>query len=116
MLAMPAHTRPLYNLPTARAFLRTGGIRPTGARLTDDLAALLVLHLALTGPRRAEAPTPVALRATLAQDPATLLLTLAHSTITDVRHLMRLLRRIHPAAELRDALTALPHTLAPLVR
>lgn len=116
MPAAPVHAGSLYDLPTSRAFLRAEEIAPTGARLTDDLAALLILHLALAGPTRAEVPARATLRVALAQEPNALLLTLAQSRVTDVRHLMRLFRRTHPAAELRDALAALTYTLAPLAR
>jgi len=112
----PVFTGTIHDLPTARAFLRAGGIAASGARLADDLAAQLVLHLALTAPARATPPPPPALRAALALATDVLLLTLAHSSVTDVRHLMRLHRRNHPAAALRDALAALPGRLAPLTR
>jgi hypothetical protein len=112
----PASVGSIHDLPSARAFLRAGGIAPGGARLADDLAAQLVLHLALTAPARGAIPAPAALRAALAPDPDTLLLTLAHSDITDVRHLMRLHRRNHAAAALRNAVAALPGRLAPLAR
>lgn len=106
----------IHDLPTARAFLCAGGVADCGVRLADDLAAQLVLHLALTAPARATPPTPAALRAALALETDALLLTLAHSTVTDVRHLMRLHRRNHPAPALRDALATLPGRLAPLTR
>jgi len=110
----PDFTGTIHDLPTARAFLRAGRFAPGGARLADDLAAQLVLHLALTAPARATPPTSAALRAALVPDPDALLRTLAYSTVTDVRHLMRLHRRNHPVAALRDALAALPARLAPL--
>jgi len=52
----PVFTGTIHDLPTARAFLRAGGIAASGARLADDLAAQLVLHLALTAPARATPP------------------------------------------------------------
>lgn len=114
--AAPYFAGTLHDLPTARAFLRAGGVAPGGSRLADDLAAQLLLHLALTAPTRATPPPTAALRAALALDTDVLLLTLAHSTVTDVRHLMRLQRRNHPVAALREALAALPARLAPLTR
>ncbi len=106
----------IHDLPTARAFLRAGGVAPGDSRLADDLAAQLLLHLALTAPARATPPTTTALRAALALDTDALLLALAYSTVTDVRHLMRLQRRNHSVAALREALAALPARLAPLTR
>ena len=112
----PVFSGTIHDLPSARALLRERGIAPGDTRLADDLAAQLLLHLALTVPARATPPTAAALRAALALDTDALLLTLAYSTVTDVRHLMRLHRRNHGGAALRDALAALPVHLAPLTR
>jgi len=112
----PVFSGTIHDLPSARAFLRAHNIAPDDTRLADDLATQLLLHLALTAPARAMPPTPAALRAALALDTDTLLLTLAYSTVTDVRHLMRLHRRNHSGAGLRAALAALPGRLAPLTR
>jgi hypothetical protein len=109
-------TATIHDLPTARTFLHATGIPPGGMRLADDLAAQLILHLALTAPAPATPPTTAALRAALALDTEALRLTLAYSTVTDVRHLMRLHRRNHPVAALRDALAGLATRLAPLTR
>lgn len=112
----PTFAGTIHNLPTARAFLRARGIAPSGVRLADDLAAQLLLHLALTAPTPATPPTPTALRAALALETDALLLTIAYSTVADVRHLMRAHRRNHAAAALHDAVAALPARLAPLTR
>jgi hypothetical protein len=53
----PDFTGTVHDLPTARAFLRANAIVHGGTRLADDLAAQLILHLALTAPTRATPPS-----------------------------------------------------------